>query len=608
MDQAYEGQVRVGVAAADDVGVRLGDAIESGTVRAVFQRIVEVPVGRTVKVEALARWEDPVLGSVLPAVFVPVAERLDLIGALDRAMLKHACRALSGWRAAQYPDLGVAVNMSPLTLASADIGPEILEVIAAAGLPVSSVWIEATETAMVGAGALATIRMLAAAGVRISLDDFGTGFSSLSHLMELPVDAVKIDRSIVAHAATDPTASAIVRSLVGIGRELGISVIAEGVESDADERAVRRLGVTLLQGFRFGKPVPAATALDPTAIRAIGRSACAVPAALPLDEEERLAALHALQVLDTTPEAAFDTLTAIAAEMLGTPIALVSLIDGSRQWFKSRVGLDAIETPREEAFCAHAILGRDVFVVEDASQDARFAGNPLVTGHPDIRFYAGAPLVTSSGHALGTLCVIDRRARRLDDAQLRLLSALAEQVIAHLELRSVTAGLAEALDANRSARVALAHEASHDPLTGLANRKLFFEELDTRLQEGDTGVLYVDLNKFKELNDRYGHGAGDELLIAVGSSLRRAVRPGDLVARLGGDEFAVILRVADDAQLAAAATRVQSLIRQPLMLGGGVVVVVEAAVGGSSARPGDDVNSLVARADAAMYHHKYAHR
>ncbi|MDJ0974371.1 MAG: GAF domain-containing protein [Planctomycetota bacterium] len=166
----------------------------------------------------------------------------------------------------------------------------------------------------------------------------------------------------------------------------------------------------------------------------------------PLKEAERLAALEAYRVLDTEPERSYDDITACAAQLCDTPIALVSLVDKERQWFKSRVGLDATETPRDFAFCAHAILEVGPLVVRDATVDPRFADNPLVTQAPDIRFYAGAPLVTPEGHGLGTLCVIDREPRELDAQRLEALSALARLVVDQLEMRKANAALADALE------------------------------------------------------------------------------------------------------------------------------------------------------------------
>ncbi len=151
-------------------------------------------------------------------------------------------------------------------------------------------------------------------------------------------------------------------------------------------------------------------------------------------EESRLSALKRLMVMDSSEDQAYTDITRLAASVCGTPIALISLVDDKRQWFKARVGLAARETPRDMAFCAHTIPSPDeILVVEDAQLDARFSANPLVTGDPHIRFYAGAPLVTKDNEVMGTVCVIDRVPRRLDAEQLNTLKFMASQVMVMLE-------------------------------------------------------------------------------------------------------------------------------------------------------------------------------
>lgn len=147
-------------------------------------------------------------------------------------------------------------------------------------------------------------------------------------------------------------------------------------------------------------------------------------APIPPDEAERLQALRDLCLLDTPPEERFDRVVRFAAEQLDVPIALVSLIDGDRQWFKSKVGLETLETGRDVSFCGHAIMQSELFVVEDARLDSRFADNPLVTGDPGVRFYAGAPLRAKNGERIGTLCVIDRVPRTLGTVELAVLESL----------------------------------------------------------------------------------------------------------------------------------------------------------------------------------------
>ena len=154
-----------------------------------------------------------------------------------------------------------------------------------------------------------------------------------------------------------------------------------------------------------------------------------------MGETERLAALHRCRILDTDPEQAFDDLTLLASHICETPFALISLIDATRQWFKSRVGITFAETSRSISFCTHAIEQTGLYIVPDATQHAKFRDNPMVTAEPGIRFYAGAPLVTPEGMALGTLCVADRVARTLTPSQIEALEALRRQAQAQLELR-----------------------------------------------------------------------------------------------------------------------------------------------------------------------------
>lgn len=179
-------------------------------------------------------------------------------------------------------------------------------------------------------------------------------------------------------------------------------------------------------------------------------------AALPRNEVKRLKVLWQYDVLDTVPEEVFDDLTDLAAHICEAPVAMISLVAEDRQWFKAKVGISLTETARDISFCAHAILNDDLLVIPDATKDPRFRDNPLVTGPERIRFYAGAPLVTPDGHALGTLCVLDKKPRKLRAEQQNALRVLARHVVSQLELRRHARELAEAREDGRQLKSELA--------------------------------------------------------------------------------------------------------------------------------------------------------
>ena len=179
-------------------------------------------------------------------------------------------------------------------------------------------------------------------------------------------------------------------------------------------------------------------------------------AAIPKNEIKRLKVLWQYDVLDTVPEEVFDDLTDLAAHICEAPMALISLVDENRQWFKSKVGLSLKETTRDISFCAHAILSDELLLISDASKDPRFRDNPLVTGPQRIRFYAGAPLITPDGHALGTLCVLDKKPRKLRSEQEKALRVLARHVVTQLELRRHARELVEVREDGKKQKAELA--------------------------------------------------------------------------------------------------------------------------------------------------------
>ncbi|CAN7383769.1 putative bifunctional diguanylate cyclase/phosphodiesterase [Massilia sp. LjRoot122] len=345
---------------------------------------------------------------------------------------------------------------------------------------------------------------------------------------------------------------------------------------------------------------------------------------IPLDEAQRLAALHATRLLGSPPEETFDRITRTAARLLDVPIALVSLIDKDRQWFKSRTGLDASETPREISFCGHAILADEPLVVPDAAQDARFVDNPLVTGSPHLRFYAGVQLYSVDRKKIGTLCVIDRKPRELGEGELdalRDLARMVEQLVYHRQLAMAAQSLSEELQDERAghhgaheggapASGELAWLVAHDLLTGLPNRQAMLRAIQQSIagwrEHGVTAlVACINVDRFKRFNETLGHRAGDEILVGLATSLQALLREGDMLARAGSDEFLLLLHArGEHPEPERAFDRIMAAASRAIPIPGGEIALTCSV--GTTVLPedGDDADALLNNAVTAMRHAK----
>lgn len=339
---------------------------------------------------------------------------------------------------------------------------------------------------------------------------------------------------------------------------------------------------------------------------------------VPADDDARVAALRALRVLDAGPDRSLEDIVALAALVCGTPIAVITLIDAQRQQYLAATGIARAETPRDEAFCNHAIVSPDeVLVVEDTAGDERFALLPAVVGEPHVRAYAGAPLVTSTGAALGTVCVLDARSRSFTVEQRQALRTLSRLAVAHIELREALGELeGEVLEQGahleqlqqyqrelEEARSTAALQSQTDELTGLGNRRglrsWLAEEVERARRYGtECSVLMIDIDQFKAVNDEHGHLVGDEVVRAVAERVRADLRPLDYVARFGGDEFIAVLPTTGAVGARILAERLRRNIAAAVWPYGDITLSIGVAALTDSM---ETVRDLIAAADAALY-------
>ena len=324
-------------------------------------------------------------------------------------------------------------------------------------------------------------------------------------------------------------------------------------------------------------------------------------------EEQRLAALTAYEILDTPPDIAFDEIAQIAALICDVPIVVINFIDRDRQWFKSVLGLNVRETPLDISICAHAILQPDLFVVRDTKRDPRFANNPLVTGEPKLRFYAGALLKNEDSYPLGTLCVLDYHPRDLSEKQRFALSALANQVMTQLELLRHHKKQAALIQELQAAHAELLQQASTDPLSGLLNRRAFEKHLNYELALIRRGaavaaLVMIDFDHFKRINDDFGHNIGDEVIQRFAQRCQNIFRQADVISRWGGEEFVVLMPITSQAEALQAVERLhQSLKDTPIAYAGQQPVFITISAGMCSLTADSEAPDSLRTADQLLY-------
>jgi diguanylate cyclase (GGDEF)-like protein len=303
-------------------------------------------------------------------------------------------------------------------------------------------------------------------------------------------------------------------------------------------------------------------------------------------EQDRLAALDRYDVLDTSAEEAFDRVTRLVRSIFGVSMSTVTLIDGHRQWFKSRQGMPNQETERGGALCNAAIAYSRPLIVPDTLSDVRFAGSPFVVGAPFIRFYAGVQLRSPEGHAIGTLCAMHDQPRTFDSGQIAILTDLAKTVTSELELRTL---------------------ATQDALTGALSRRALREEFSraislARRHKFELSCVFFDLDHFKAINDTHGHGVGDMVLRTCVETCRQELRTTDTIGRFGGEEFAILLPHTGGVAALAVAEKIRNSLVRCRVEGENAAVRFTGSFGVAALDGGEiDVDQMLKRADAALY-------
>lgn len=398
------------------------------TLQTAFQPIVDMRSGRIIGAESLARFRSEPYRT--PDLWFADAHEAGLGVELELHAIKTALRAATG----HFDDRYVAVNVSPQTLLSEGLAALLQSA------PADRLVLELTEHARIDdygpiQEAIAAYR---SRGFRLAIDDAGAGYSSFQHILRLRPDIIKLDRALTSGVNTNAVRFALASAMVTFAASLGAVICAEGIETLGEVVTLQQLGVRCGQGYYLGRPGPLPLPAPPDGIWFDDSLASGAPgmaqASPAIRSAQRLGALKAAELMDTESELAFDTFTALASRLLRAPVALLSLVDDKRQFFKSAHGLSLRETPLTHSFCAHAVTAKTPLIIADA------ANHPLVRANPSthelsVSAYAGVPILTEDDEAIGAFCVIDSVPHAWSEEDVATLRTLGEMVSAHISVR-----------------------------------------------------------------------------------------------------------------------------------------------------------------------------
>lgn len=396
------------------------------TLQTAFQPVVDMRTGQIIGAEALARFRSEPYRT--PDLWFADAHEAELGVELELHAIKAALRASSG----HFDERYLAVNVSPATLLSEGLA-ELLQ-----SAPAERIVLELTEHARIDdyAPIQSALAVFRSRGFRLAIDDAGAGYSSFQHILRLRPEIIKLDRALTSGVDTNPVRFALASAMVTFAASLGAVICAEGIETLGEVVTLQQLGVRCGQGYYLGRPGPLPMAAPPEGVWFASSSLGAVVArASPaIRSAQRLEALSATDLMDTESELVFDAFTALASRLLRAPVALLSLVDDRRQFFKSSHGLAMRETPLTHSFCAHAVTTKTPLIIDDAANHPLVRDNPARTEF-SVNAYAGVPILTENDEAIGSFCVIDTMPHAWSEEDVTILRALGEMVSAHITAR-----------------------------------------------------------------------------------------------------------------------------------------------------------------------------